>query len=709
MSSAHKNIFLIHQAGDIVEIEPYLPQIEDFYITSFPDANEREDLESILFRIQSNSLENEPKSFLIIVIENENVKSCVFADWYSDSVFLHLTYLFVNPTIRNQGYARKMMTDYLPSSMRQIEQFYHITFDGYVLESNIPWLTETDSIDPSVRLYFFNSIGILWIPIEYSQPALDSTRDSVQTMFLLHRSLNNEKTLESAALKSFLFYFYLGLGIEDPKSTPPFVKMMLNIERLTMNNNTITLKTIPTNEENRLIIRKASICMHAVVEWVDPNKQLENSICPYFYSFEKDLFAYKYQRNSPFNTEFIETLDMKIDFPIAYEYSSEGTLFHKHCERKQINARLHINRSRFQSRKKDVFHFVISCDERDGFYENELIRFIHFFGSSQENSEVSSSIRFSTPQIKNVSFIELVSEITKLKSSLIDLSCGIVQIDTASIEFQSKHSVETLNWDKLYKNLKFESYTSANDEFNFERMYDNNEQHRYMLNLFCGLSLGIFDFMRMGYDEVLDTLIPIKVGEDFFISMNRGVLLKINRDDSMFDAAFQNIGMSPYILLPHMTLVYNEYILKTAEKTIDTMLLEIEQEANLSSSQLFSNRKDVDFLINFHYLTDVFQYPSEKELLIYGIQQRGIEDTRRELENQLAYIKSIIDQKEIERETNHELFMTILLTLISCFQVESIFESVANGDKVMSWVYTVVFSLTVTGTIYYFNKIKSKV
>jgi hypothetical protein len=709
MKSAHKNIFLIHQAGDILEIEPYLPQIEKFYIASFPDANEREDLDSILFRIRSNSLENEPKSFLVIIIENEIVKSCIFVDWYSDSVFLHLTYLFVNPTIRNQGYARKIMTDYLPSSIHQIEQFYHITFDGYVLESNIPWLTETDSIDPSVRLKFFNSIEIQWIPIEYSQPALDSTRESVQTMFLLYKSLTNEKTLQGPALKSFLFYFYQGLGIEDPDSAPPFLKMMLNIDQIAMKNNTIILKTIPTNEENRLILRKASICMHAVVEWDDSIVQREESICPHFNSFEKDLFAYKFQRNSPFDTEFIESLELSIDFPITYEYSSEGTLFHKNCERKQINARLHISRSRFQSRKRDVFHFVISCDERDGFYENELIRLIHFFGSSQENSKVSTAILFSTPNLKNVSFTELVSEITQIKSSLVDLSCGIVQIDTASIEFQSKHSNETLNWDKLYKNLKFESHPNSSDEFNFERMYYSNEQHRYMLNLFCGLSLGIFDFKRMGYDEVLDTLIPIKSGEDFFISMNRGVLLKINRDDSMFDAAFQNIGMSPYILLPHMTLVYNEYVLKTAKKTIDTMLLQIEQEENLSSSHLFSKRKDVDFLINFHYLPDVFQYPSEKKLLLYGIQQRGIEDTRSNVENQLAYIKSIIDQKDIERETNHELFMTILLTLISCFQVESIFESVANGDKVMSWVYTVAFSLTVTGTIYYFNKIKSKV
>ena len=78
------------------------------------------------------------------------------------------------------------------------------------------------------------------------------------------------------------------------------------------------------------------------------------------------------------------------------------------------------------------------------------------------------------------------------------------------------------------------------------------------------------------------------------------------------------------------------------------------------------------------------------------------------LENNIQTLDDLKDELIANRQENSDLMMTILLTLLSGIQFQSMFESFVDGDFVMSWVWTILFSLSLTGAIYYFTKLKTK-
>ena len=77
-----------------------------------------------------------------------------------------------------------------------------------------------------------------------------------------------------------------------------------------------------------------------------------------------------------------------------------------------------------------------------------------------------------------------------------------------------------------------------------------------------------FDFERMDFDKITNTLIPIKVSENYLFLINRGILICACQDEEMYASTLQSIGISPYLLIPNVVLKNNFYLLYKIEAEI---------------------------------------------------------------------------------------------------------------------------------------------
>ncbi|MFM7595899.1 MAG: hypothetical protein ACKO4Y_06955 [Flavobacteriales bacterium] len=77
-----------------------------------------------------------------------------------------------------------------------------------------------------------------------------------------------------------------------------------------------------------------------------------------------------------------------------------------------------------------------------------------------------------------------------------------------------------------------------------------------------------------------------------------------------------------------------------------------------------------------------------------------------EIQANLNELQHLLEERKTKREDRSDLFMTLLLTVLSCLQFQGIFQSIANDNFVMSWIYTIIFSITITFMIYTLLRMK---
>lgn len=679
---------------------------KEIYTNAFPDINEREDWAAIEMRICS--AESTPRTFAFFDNHLQTAGG-IIADYYAEIGVVHLIYIAVKPEERGTGIAKRLIKDLLPKAIRQMEENYDFQAKAILFESNIPWLTQTDSIDPSTRLQIFEHFGAKAIPIKYTQPALEIGKMEVSNLFLLTFPLSNQaqQTIETTLLLSFLEAFYRGLGVQVPTENQAFNGMRKEILKKTSMNQ-ITLTGIAQMEKPQIRLKKAAVCVQFTV--VDDNTNSGSTLCPAFYSYETDLLSAHFQKRRPFESKFNEHLavmEINIHYPEQYVYLSEGKQHLRYSERQTIPARLHINKTKALNGNTATYSIVISTAKEADFSELECIKLLNFFGSKQENVRMIDEIQWSTTTIAKCSFLKFMTTLLGIDSQTqIEISSGILQTDTAHINFVDQDI--QFDWSDFYLNLKRYHENHELAEQQYERTYYNDAVFQAVNNIFCGFALGIFDFERMDFDEVTDTLIPRKANENYLLLLNRGILLCACHDDDMFAATLDSIGMSPYLLIPNMVLVNNEFTLSRIDYAIEKLYGSKNKRGQIALTDLRNVREEIDHWLHDNYLPNVFQYPSEKDLYEFGTNHRGLLIYKANLENNIQTLDDLKDELIANRQENSDLMMTLILTLLSGVQFQEMFQSFVNGDFILSWMWTIFFSLTLTGAIYYFTKLKMR-
>jgi hypothetical protein len=223
--------------------------------------------------------------------------------------------------------------------------------------------------------------------------------------------------------------------------------------------------------------------------------------------------------------------------------------------------------------------------------------------------------------------------------------------------FDIREMVET-----FYRNLN-ENKIEAPDE---AVAYSVEDYADYVFKAYCGMSLGIFDYDRMGLQEIDDTLVPLpnsKTKESFLV-IHRGVLAMFGNDDDVLNSFWATLGLNPYNVIPSAVLAHNDYVVRDAEARLAELRFDDPHEkSKWSISQINFQRNYINRLLNRDILGDVFQYKTEQELYKEGMARRGIERRITDCRLKLEQLDKRIESMHKERTASYENVIELLLAV----------------------------------------------
>jgi hypothetical protein len=455
---------------------------------------------------------------------------------------------------------------------------------------------------------------------------------------------------------------------------------------------------------------------------------LGEGYCIVHHSFETDLFAYKYQASPPFFTKNYRTgQDVTIQFPACNNFISEGRKERFYSFPEPVNQMLEmkcfINYSYFLNSRMRVWHIVFRSKDNMPISEFDIIKLMKFFSGSQESASEArkkselEQVRFGLAGETNtysfLSFFEKLTDVNYKRipgeiqngnigselSLLKNVNTGIVQIDAKYIDLKTlidylerkkiNQSVLENDLARFHEDLYKKSKGHSGDEK--KNRYVNID---YLLKTYCGIALGLFDFERMGGQEVGDTLQPRSesLDSDYFLTVNRGVITSYSIEDDVLNSTWDTLGINPYLVVPSAVLVHNEYVSTDADNRLTRVLerCRVDSSNAIKLDELIDERNYIDDLINDDILGNVFQYPSEQELYEYGMRHRGINDRIKDTRAKLAQLDKIIEQMQSQKSIANERTIQTVLGILSLLQIVSLVADYRAIDNDRVEDYTII-------------------
>jgi hypothetical protein len=658
------------------------------YETNFPDVNEREDPQIITDRIrQSTRNVYDPETTIILALSGKKVMGGTVIEYYPECRTFLLTYIVVDNEFRGQGVSRFLVEKGIGSVVdsKGRDQVAAVFF-----ESNIPWMTVTDSFDPWMRFRAFSKLGAKWIDFGYIQPSLGEGRGRVHNLHLLTFPFltGMKDKIGKKVLTSFLETFYRSLGIQEPAADPDFQEMLRSIEEQA-ENRTITLKELPQKERDDFRFSDVAVaCYFSDSTSGKPviPKQGNKLSCPVMGSFETDLLLYRYQGNPPFRTFCLtESLEIScsVTFPEFSAFISEGRHETFRADQTPVRLDIKICCSFFNNRHR-IWTLVFLPCKGSNITQDEVIKLINLFTVSQENNNIAEAATFDFMERRGISFSQLVKLATDRAASehkklfrenpgrLKPIHSGIVHVNTLS-SLRVQQNPE--NMEDVIGLIGKISKNEAGAVPGMENSYRDNPGVQEILNLFCGLTLGILDYTRMSPEEVVDTIRPISGSKDSFKLLNKGILASFCHNGEKPLQTISAIGINPYLLVSGAVLAFNDFLSAEAENSLDKLLDDINDEDKPTPrlNELVKSRKELERILNEEILTNVFHYPTERITLQHGLSHRGILDRVTNISNRLKELISVIND-QIERDNKkNKTIVALLLAAISILGLEAFF------------------------------------
>lgn len=671
-------MILIHEENQLLEFDSSINEFVDLYIKSFPDDNEREDFGLISERIRNNSFQDDPKTFIVLMSGGGMI-----CEYYYSCNSILITYIAVDAEFQRKGVGSKLLTSGVDLVREAINTNLQRQVNAIFFEANNPIETESDYMSPWDRLAFFSKIGAKYIDIPYVQPSLGEGKERVRNLFLCCFPIDEGADyLHKKVISDFLHSFYKELGVMYPELDTDMQDMQMKLDQDSIGE-AYLLREIPYLEQAQFFYKDCAVAFHLICE----EKILPDYNCPFFSSFERDLFAgiYQQKKKRPYQSYCLSAYlpdEIEIQFPEKINYTSEGRFetIYTDVNRRSLNVKVYtvvtlIDPKEDSSNLDSIFSFIVQPVDR--FSEFDLIKLSALFGSNQESTHLRREVKFGN---KEHDFFQFSEQLALLKinqiNSVDQLSNLSFKRDTVSYSIQivanESFGIPSHSFIKTIDNAT-RGDIEANNEI--KAYYDENgdKDAQYFANFMCGLTLGIFDFNRMGYDEFSDTIAPVISSPSGFILLNRSVLLSFSNDDPVFFSSKNTIGISPYVIVPNVVLTYNESLLSESHDLL-TDVIQYQKSNKVTESQLESVEKNLTYEI-----PNIFNYPTEKTILSKGNELRKLDDYRNEITSLKTDVNSRIERIYAEKRRKAELIITLILLIISLIQIDPFIMKVSNG------------------------------
>lgn len=633
------------------------------FVQAFPDPDEREPFENIKTRVRGVQNSNEPATIGMIATEGGNVVGGIVYDWYDNCKSLEIIYVAVDSKFRRNGLGRALtldctrtVVDLCSDGGKDKVRVYFETENPFAVQDE-----GSSPINPVGRLRFFEGCGALRIPIPYVQPPLDPSKGWASNMFLmvLPQFSGNEESIPSDEICQFLKAFYDGLGAADE---PELQTLLDSVNEVSESNGDVLLDRL--SEHSYFQIYRASVVAHYIPKEDGALTLHPDATCPVFNSYESDLMNYRHQKkeNRPFSTHHHSLIeDVCITFPPFYSYTSEGHSFYRITGRTTVKADISVNYSFSKASDKVIAHVVLSPSEGSFFTEMDLIKIITLFGSNQEEPEFLGDISITVGEEKFNGFSDLLNHVLG-SGTFSGTHTGISEIELSG----AKDSEGRI----LFNNFS---------EFRDQVLSGEGPEESDWNKALCGIILGIFDFERMNSPEIFDTVQPIVERGNTFQVLCRGHLCKLCYESDDQYERVENILISPYILIPSVALAYNEYVMQKNASAIKQMESGSDSDSSFHrmiswtiSEKIFHFDKALDRTkesLSTEYLKEIFQYPSEQEILEYGQKQRGLDSMHSDLENLISLKENQLEDMKSKYAGSIDTIQNILLMILAIMQV----------------------------------------
>ncbi len=718
-----EQIILIDSPANIDEHESIIEKFFSLYLNNFPDPDEREDPQIILGRItnQTERLFSPATTLILAINETSDILGGSIVEYYSESQCILLTYIVVAPESRGQGIARKLINQGIPRLITQKK----IEVEAVFFESNIPGKTKVDSFDPWQRYQVFSRMGAKWLDISYTQPSLDRNKKRVYNLYLFifpHLTGKINRIQKNTLLK-FLDVFYRELGVEDPRSDTDFVKMQKKI-KIISENDFIYLKEMPIKENCNYSFPNVAIAYHfsdaTEINRIE-NKKGDRKNCPLFSSYEFDLFQYCSQQSPPYysscKTEN-KTKIISVHFPQEIHYTSEGRVETLSCQQKELRVEVKISCTQFRNNNR-IWTIVFNPVKSDSFNQSEIIKLINLFCRTQEFSNVKESTVFFDEDKRFSTMEDLACHLMheKQRYKISKIGSGIVELDIS--ECYSQLPVGSNTWKTILEYIYKIHQGDIHAQMKLEKRYYEENEVRMILNLFCAFSLGIFDYNRMSFEEILDTIIPVVSSNHSVIIVNKGIIASFSIGNQLLQNVRDTIGISPYLLITSTALAYNDDMSLSSEKELDDLL--DKSQADLPLTELRDKRKHLERILNEEILTNVFHYKTERILFEVSMFHRGLQDRINNIKARLLELDSLINDQVNRNRTRYDIIISILLVSISLISLEKVFGDVfksikENGgfsqtlqNEGFVWGSFIAFFIVAIVVFYYLKKKQGKI
>lgn len=447
-------------------------------------------------------------------------------------------------------------------------------------------------------------------------------------------------------------------------------------------------------EEPVLSLEKAVICLHYVEEeaLTSPESRAYPD-CPVLRSMELDLLSYRFQIDPPFGSqcESHGRLPVEIVFPERLEYQSEGRRVTIACPKPRLRASLITSSTRFLRSGVRVWHAAILPEPGGRFTEFDLIKLVHLYDGRTEATRLAGEVRFVLADGKEAGAADLLGALYPGVLKPVRLLAGTAQL----LEHRPPKGKALPELVELAQKAAAGGKAAAQLTAWLER---RTPEGRSLLAC-CGVVSGILDHEALDAAEISDVLAPTVPEADGLLRLHRCTLVAIDRDDRVMDACRETVGISPYLIIPHAVLLHNEIMVDAADRELDQALTD--PRARLRRLEAAHGRADL--LLNRLHLPNVFNYRSERAIFREGAKERGSEERRSAALAKLAELGSRISARWEERRDRGQMWIAVLLAVISALQLKEVVFTVAgSGTGSGGWAALAGLALALAALIVLF-------
>ena len=574
---------------------------DGLYRASFPRDEERESFEAFA------------AGHVIVARRNGAVDGFVAAEYYPRSGCGLLSYVAVDPSARGRGLGRalvKCSTDALERDAAERNGVLTALFAEIHDPARVA--RGDDVIDPWDRQRIMHRLGARRVPIAYVQPSLGPGRERARSLMLL--AFNVER-LQTAVIRAFLAELYETLGATPGDGD-------LDRSLVGLDEDEVKLDPLVLVEHPRLQFDDFGVAFHVPGSAdAQPSAPVDVELA----SFEEDMLAYAYRDSPPFHTRVVPIPEawarVSVRFSDAIAFVSEGRSVVLESDGRTVDFLLRAARTDFVADGRSILHLVLGPDP-DGRVkapnEYDLIALAKLWAGGEgleANGTDAAGNRY-------VRFIAAGAE------------RQFDEIATAVFGEATKAMLPRVGTIQLLHDV----CPDLCREMGKIREAQGGIEPSSAAVAVGGLIQGLFDFAEIDANELADVFKEVHVEQQLLSCFHKGTLLVASSEDRAFSAGKvrQDVGLSPYLLVPHAVLTHNEYWLQEAIAALDA----VGRTRRPRLRQLGRARSEVAETLAVRLVPNVFQYDAERRLYEHGTRHRAQDVHRRTVEQRLAAVEA---------------------------------------------------------------------